>query len=540
MKWFICRWCGNKDIDSMSLVSSNPRFSDAGRCVEEPPQSTSMVSINDRNQPWLKKKIKFNDSYFLNLHDSMNDATQDSIEYEPKMSKHNTYQCSPYLKSMIIRENVRKVYWIGKRIGSGQFGSVRIASPYKNPKQRFAIKSVPREAKEDYIKQLEKEFRILKEVDHPNIIKFYESYQDQKYFHFVVEYWEGGELYDLISKKGRLDEDEAAKIIRKLWSTVAHLHDRDIWHRDLKPENILFDSKRPDAEIKLIDFGLSTYARKGREMKTKVGTPFYVAPEVLNGWYHKSWDMWSIGVITYVLLWGYPPFFGDSNEEIFQKITSADYGYPPEDWDFISENAKDFINKLLTLDADKRMTSYEALNHCWFDNSVGKISLHLDVISKLKNFKCKNRLQLEILLIISNLIKNKDTKKVRESFEVINSSFSGWIGLNELYDALKDVMEEKEIEDLMNNIDFDNNGEIRYSEFLAATLNHKYFESSEIMQTIFNYLDTKNEGVLTAEGLWKAFQRSSRWYSLRQLKDMLLELTGKHKVNFKEFCAIFI
>ena len=177
-----------------------------------------------------------------------------------------------------------------------------MASPYTNMKQNFAIKSVPRGVSEDYLRQLEKEFRILKEVDHPNIIKFFESYQDQKYFHFVVEYCDGGELYDLVSKKGRLDEWETARIIKKLCSAIAHLHDRDICHRDLKPENILFESKSPDAEIKLIDFGLSTYARKGRIMRTRVGTPFYVAPEVLYGEYQKSCDMWSIGVIAYVLL----------------------------------------------------------------------------------------------------------------------------------------------------------------------------------------------------------------------------------------------
>ena len=357
--------------------------------MEDNFHSSGNKSVHEGNRSCLKKNIRFTDSYFLNPNDSMDDATQDSIDQELKMQKQFTYYSSPYLKSKIIRENIRKVYWIGKKIGWGQFGSVRIASPYKNTKQRFAIKSVPREAKEDYIKQLEKEFRILKEVDHPNIIKFYESYQDLKYFHFVVEYCEGGELYDLITRKGRLDEDEAAKIIRKLWSTVSHLHDSDICHRDLKPENILFDSKRPDAEIKLIDFGLSTYARKGRTMKTKVGTPFYVAPEVLNGSYQKSCDMWSIGVITYVLLWGYPPFFGESNEEIFGKITSADYGYPPEDWDWVSRNAKDFINSLLILDPNRRMSPSEAMNHWWFDNSVGKLKIHLDIISKLKNFKWK-------------------------------------------------------------------------------------------------------------------------------------------------------
>ena len=131
----------------------------------------------------------------------------------------------------------------------------------------------------------------------------------------------------------------------------------------------MFESKNPDAEIKLIDFGLSTYARKGRIMRTRVGTPFYVAPEVIKGEYQKSCDMWSIGVIAYVLLCGYPPFYGDDNEEIFQKIESVDFNYPIEDWASISPNAKDFINKLLEANPKKRMTPYEAMNHTWLDTS---------------------------------------------------------------------------------------------------------------------------------------------------------------------------
>ena len=434
----------------------------------------------------------------------------------------------------MIRENIRKVYKIGKWVGTGQFGSVRIASPYSNLKEKFAIKSVPREASEDYIRQLEKEFRILKEVDHPNIIKFFETYQDQKYFHFVIEYCEGGELFDVITRKGHLYENDAATIIRKLWSAIAHLHDRDICHRDLKPENILFKTKDPKSEIKLIDFGLSTYAREGRTMRTKVGTPFYVAPEVLEGEYQKSWDMWSIGVIAYVLLCGYPPFYGETNEEIYDKIEAVEYSYSVKDWKNISPAAKDFINKLLVKDTSKRMTPQQALKHHWL-SSTDINKLDIGVLNRLKHFQAPRRLQTEFLLFLSNFINGDEINRIRETFDAIDVDYSGWISLEELKEALKDVEDKENIEKIMENIDFDKNGEINYSEFLAATIDRKYFESKETIRTIFNHFDTKKEGVITSDSLRRAFKRGSKSYTDDEINTMIFEFTGKHEITFKEF-----
>jgi calcium-dependent protein kinase len=182
---------------------------------------------------------------------------------------------------------------------------------------------------------LENEFEILKQVDHPNIIKFYEMYVDEKNYHLVTEFCGGGELFDHIIDRGSFSEKLASRIIKQVLSAIKHLHDRNICHRDLKPENILFESKSKEAQVKLIDFGLSKYfvernntnangrgnrgnsilrERKGEGiMRTKIGTPYYMAPEVLDGEYDQTCDMWSLGVITYCLLCGYPPFNADND-----------------------------------------------------------------------------------------------------------------------------------------------------------------------------------------------------------------------------------
>lgn len=314
-----------------------------------------------------------------------------------------TYFLSPYLNTKMIRENIRNVYKIGRGLGTGQFGIVRVGSPYSDPKLKYAIKSVRREASEDYIRQLEKEFRILNDVDHPNIVKFYDAYQDQKFFHFVFEYCEGGEVFDRLSSLGAIYEADASSIIRELWYAIQHLHENDICHRDLKPENILFKSKNPDSEIKLIDFGLSTYAKKDRKMKTRVGSPLYVAPEVLKGSYQKSCDMWSIGVIAYVILWGYPPFDGKSNESIYRRIEKWAFTYPTREWRRISPAAKDFINKLLVNDPEKRMNPYEALQHIWITKHDKSHKLEVEIIKKINSVQPPIDVQADLLQLDSNL-----------------------------------------------------------------------------------------------------------------------------------------
>lgn len=231
---------------------------------------------------------------------------------------------------------------------------------HRESKEWFAIKSI-RKSKVGKIEVLKREIEILKEVDHPNIIKLKDVFEDQKYLHLITELCTGGELFDRIiaktnSPEGHFSEHDAAKLISDICDAIAYCHDvKQIVHRDLKPENFLFASKEDDAPIKIIDFGLSRHDNQNfGVMKTKVGTPYYVAPEVLRREYTKSCDVWSIGVITYILLCGYPPFYGDSDNEIFESVKIGRYDYPDPEWTDISQDAKDFIDKLLQKDPSNR------------------------------------------------------------------------------------------------------------------------------------------------------------------------------------------
>ncbi len=229
----------------------------------------------------------------------------------------------------------------------------------RQTKEWYAIKSILK-SKVTKVEVLKREIEILAEVNHKNIIKLIEVHEDLKYIHLITELCTGGELFDRIIEKsqtpeGHYSEKDAANLIASILSAIAYCHDRQIVHRDLKPENFLFVSKDENAPIKIIDFGLSRHETAGHGiMRTKVGTPYYVAPEVLRKEYTKMCDIWSIGVIAYILLCGYPPFYGDSDNQIFDSVKAGRFDFPSPEWDTISDAAKDFVCCLLKLDPSKR------------------------------------------------------------------------------------------------------------------------------------------------------------------------------------------
>eukprot|EP01095_Lingulamoeba_sp_RSL-Kostka_P000758 TRINITY_DN1104_c0_g1_i1.p1 TRINITY_DN1104_c0_g1~~TRINITY_DN1104_c0_g1_i1.p1 ORF type:complete len:249 (+),score=96.84 TRINITY_DN1104_c0_g1_i1:436-1182(+) len=214
--------------------------------------------------------------------------------------------------------------------------------------------------------RLRTEIEILTRVKHANIICLKEIMEDPETLYIITELVTGGELFDKIVELGAYTEADAALLVRKMVSAIDYLHKMNIVHRDLKPENLLLKDSNDVSEIKLADFGLSKIVGQKVMMQTACGTPGYVAPEVLNATgYDKEVDLWSIGVITYILLCGFPPFYNDSLPLLFEQIMKAEYDYPPDYWDDISDTAKDFIDRLLMVDPAKRLTTEQALDHPW-------------------------------------------------------------------------------------------------------------------------------------------------------------------------------
>jgi calcium-dependent protein kinase len=279
---------------------------------------------------------------------------------------------------------------------------------------------------------MRRELDILKSLDHPNIIKFYETYQDDHYLYFVMEYCAGGELLERLVQRKSLLEKNVSPIIFKVFSALNYLHRNKICHRDIKLENVLFKDKE-NSDIKLIDFGLSVKVSEMEEGKGKtVGTPLYLAPEILKGYYKESCDIWSVGVMTYILLSGAPPFVDKSETKLFEKISVGKFVFDGDVWQGVSKQAKELISKCLVINPKKRITAAHALKHHWFKHINDQITLNKsmsnvdqDIIENLRNFKPATKLKKEVLKVLVNHMNEKEVKTLRDSFLVIDKDQTG-------------------------------------------------------------------------------------------------------------------
>jgi len=279
----------------------------------------------------------------------------------------------------ITKGCVDDFYKFGREIGKGGF-SIVYEAVKKETGERFAIKRIQKNEEGVDIDLLKREIYIMKKVDHPNILKLFDVYEDEDYFFLVLELVEGSELFDKIVDLGNYSEKDAANIVNQIVRAVDYLHSHGIVHRDLKPENLLSAGEGENEVVKVADFG---FAKNFGEEKlvTSCGSPGYVAPEVLTeDTYTNEVDMWSVGVIIYILLSGYPPFYDESPPKIFKKITEVKYDFDDPAWDDISETAKDLIRRLLVKDPAERLSAKSTLDHPWLKGEAKDSKLGGSVI----------------------------------------------------------------------------------------------------------------------------------------------------------------
>ena len=286
---------------------------------------------------------------------------------------------------------VHDKYIMKKVLGTGQFAEVRLAESRESPGSVYAIKIIDTKAFEGKEDSLENEMFILNRLKHPNIVELYEVYHEDSKIYLVMECETGGELFDRIEEKGSYTEKDASDLVKQVLSAVSYMHGQGIVHRDLKAENLLFHNTEENSKIMICDFGLSKMEVSGI-MKTLCGTATYVAPEVLaQKQYGKSVDVWSIGVITYILLCGYPPFYAENDPELFEQILEGKLEFDSPYWDEISNDGKEFICQLMSVDADKRLSCEEALKHPWILSAKNENKINDSVFQKVqKSFRKSN------------------------------------------------------------------------------------------------------------------------------------------------------
>ena len=406
----------------------------------------------------------------------------------------------------------------------------------------------------DLEKKISKEINILKDLDHPNILKVFEFFCNKNAIFIINELCTGGELFDKIVEVKHFSENVAADIMRQLFSAVGFCHEQGVIHRDLKPENILIETQQEKLKeffhIKIIDFGTCEILQRNKMLKEQIGTSFYIAPEVLKNSYNEKCDLWSCGVILYILLCGAPPFYGTCEDEIFHKIVTGNYSFKHSIWKKISPEAKDLITKLLDLNPTIRLSAKEALEHKWFKihendsdllNKISEQSL-MSVIKNITEFRAEQKLQQATLaFLVHNLSTQEEISELKEVFISFDKNGDGRLTKDELLKGMTRITNESKIldglDELMKTIDTDNNGYIEFEEFLRASIDKDKLLTEKNLKIAFDVFDKDKSGGISANELKLLLGESNVHTKEEVWKNMIkeIDLNGDGQISFEEF-----
>ncbi|KAF8398003.1 hypothetical protein HHK36_016929 [Tetracentron sinense] len=346
-----------------------------------------------------------------------------------------------------------------------------------------------------------------------------------------------------VEDRGHYTERKAAELARTIVGVVQACHSLGVMHRDLKPENFLFVNQQEESPLKTIDFGLSIFFKPGDSFSDVVGSPYYVAPEVLRKRYGPEADVWSAGVIVYILLSGVPPFWAETEQGIFEQVLHGDLDFSSDPWPSISESAKDLVRRMLVRDPRKRLTAHEVLCHPWVqvDGVAPDKPLDSAVLSRLKQFSAMNKLKKMALRVIAESLSEEEIAGLKEMFKMIDTDNSGQITYEELKAGLKRVganLKESEIYDLMQAADIDNSGTIDYGEFIAATLHLNKIEREDHLFAAFSYFDKDGSGYITQDELQQACEEFGieEVHMEEMIRDADQDNDGR--IDYNEFVAM--
>ena len=441
---------------------------------------------------------------------------------------------------------ISKEYIMGKTLGKGAFGTVRLCV-HKATKQTRACK-ILKKANQD-MQALYEEVEILSKLSHPNIMQIYEVFNDKTNFYIVSEFCQGGELFDAISKKGSFSENEAARIMKQVLSAICYSHQNNIVHRDLKPENILLDDKGSDLTIKIIDWGCAKSFKKNEKMTNADGTPYYIAPEVLEGNYDEKCDVWSCGVILYIMLCGYPPFNGETDDDILVAVKKGKFDFPKEEWSSVSKEAIDLIKGMLTYEPNKRLSALDCMTQSWFIKNKGKNTsdkkMAKNVLGNMKKFKRDRKLeQATIGFIVNQLISKEERKELVKQFQEWDTNGDGVLSRDEIIEGYRKTygaVDENEIDNMMLSIDLDGNGVIDYNEFLSCAFNRDKIMSKDNLELTFKAFDSDGSGKISVDELMTIFTKGDKGHANREVFEKMVkeaDENGDGEISFQEFKTI--
>ncbi|KAG4187450.1 hypothetical protein ERO13_A08G103200v2 [Gossypium hirsutum] len=435
-------------------------------------------------------------------------------------------------------KNLGAKFELGKEVGRGHFGHTCWAKGKKGELKgkSVAVKIISKAKMTSAIsvEDVRREVKILKALSgHKNMIKFHDAFEDANNVYIVMELCEGGELLDrILSRGGRYTEGDAKNIIVQILSVVAFCHLQGVVHRDLKPENFLFTTRDEDAPMKIIDFGLSDFIRPDQRMNDIVGSAYYVAPEVLHRSYSVEADMWSIGVITYILLCGSRPFWARTESGIFRSVLRADPNFDDSPWPSVSVEAKDFVKRLLNKDHRKRMTAAQALAHPWLQDNNRVVPLDILIYKLVKSYIRATPFRRAAQKALSKALPDDALRYLTAQFRLLEPK-DGCVSLSNFKTALMksrtDAMQESRVFDIINVMEPLYYKKMDFEEFCAAAISTYQLEASEewesIASTAFEYFEQDGNKVISVEELTLELNLGPSAHSL--LKDWIRVSDGK-------------
>ena len=537
-----CKFCNETDndsIDSSLKISPNSILGEYSQmtpttsiccCKTKPLKNRTLldnIKLSTKEKKIFEKKITKNATKSIRIIRKSEDMSSSrNIPCNTEKLDLSDISLSITNKLFIneIEQSPEKKYKILNNLGHGSYGDVFLAMNIYT-KEKFAIKKIYK-TNEDLLSDgiLIDEIEILKNLSHPDIVKIIEFYGTQEAYYIVNEYCSGGELYD--KAIGYLSETQVSVIFKQILSGLSYLHSNNIVHRDLKLENILISDKEfiestgeEYYDIKIIDFGNARIFDKNITNKSIVGSSYYIAPEVFLRKSNKECDLWSAGVILYMLIVGSPPFDGSSDKNIIKTIKTGIFDTKNSRWIHASSEVKDLISKLLVYEPNKRLSANEALQHPWFRKTNSNILYYnipkneiLKCIENILSYNVKSKFEeLVLAYIIHNMTKKKECKTAIKLFKLVNTKGDGKLKKNELKKTLLNFVSEeylKNFDKIFYLLDGENHGYIEYDVFLRAALDKKTILTENNLKNAFNYFDKGNNGFITKDKMKQIFAGS--------------------------------
>ena len=439
------------------------------------------------------------------------------------------------------RNDINEDYLMMSELGAGAYGKVYLSQDKRSLTYR-AIKVIQKVRVEDYT-SFTNEIDILKKLDHPNIVNIIETYENDRVCCLVLEYCRGGELFDKIAKLKTFTEAQASAILKQLLSAVMYCHDHNICHRDLKPENCLYINEDEGSEIKVIDFGLSASVKEEDVLHDVIGTPYYIAPEMLSSNYTKEVDCWSLGVIMYMMLSGSLPFRGKDNHEILMNVYNGSFTFRNKNFKQVSNGAKDLICRFLTKDPVFRITARQAYMHPWVQGTVVSpfYQLPSQIIDSIRRFNEANAIKKAAFMFVASKLTERDIVTIRANFKAIDTNGDGVLNKADLFQVVKNQRDigDENLNYMLSALDANNNGIVDYTEFITGCLLRKTFSTTGFLESAFMFFDKDNSGKITVEEVMTVLLGDNLVHgiSLSQFESMVKDIDKDDDgcIDYKEF-----